>query len=119
MRGHLIDVEFDAVGDRVLVAIVSGEVDSSNAGDLRLAVSDRLPAVASDLVLDLTAVTYLDSSGVEVVFELARGLAERRQRLGVIAPPASGARRVLELCAVESVARLFDARDDALSALRG
>ena len=95
--------DFNHSGD-VVVARFDGEIDSSNASELRRALAARLPSTASVLALDLSGVTYLDSSGIELVFELGRSLAARRQTIRLIVPETAPIRRVLELCAVESVA---------------
>jgi anti-anti-sigma factor len=119
LRQRLLEINFEEAGEDALVAVVSGEIDSSNANDLRLSVADRLATSVTVLVLDLTDVTYLDSSGVESVFELARRLAERRQELRLVAPVGSGTRRVLELCAVGGVAELLSSRADSLADMPG
>ena len=106
MSERLADISFEVVDENRVVAAVVGEIDGSNAGELRRAVADNVPAHADLLVLDLTRTSYVDSAGVELIFELARRLAARRQELGLVAAPGSGVRRVLELCDVTSVARL-------------
>ncbi len=68
------------------VAAVEGEIDGSNAADLRLALSERLPSTASALVLDLSQVRYLDSSGIHLLFDLGRRLAARRQAIRLVVP---------------------------------
>ncbi len=103
MRDRLADFEFEQRDD-VLVATVAGEIDSSNAAELRLALSERLPSASSALVLDLTGVSYLDSSGVHLLFDLGRRLAARRQAIRLVVPGEAPMRRVLELCAIEGVA---------------
>ncbi len=113
MRGRLAEVSFDEVSEETVVATVTGEVDGSNAGELRRAIADRIPATARTLVLDLAETAYVDSTGVELLFELAGRLSARRQTLTVIATPGSGVRRVLELCDISSVAELAGSREDA------
>jgi anti-anti-sigma factor len=103
--------------DGVAVASVEGEIDGSNAAELRLALSERLPSASIGLVLDLSQVTYLDSSGVHLLFELGRRLAARRQSLRLVVPHDAPMRRVLELCAVEAVAPMDEQIDTALEAL--
>ncbi|MFF8726267.1 STAS domain-containing protein [Streptomyces sp. NPDC015171] len=49
---------------------VIGEIDMSNAGSL----ADALAAGSGPLVLDLTAVEYLDSAGLSVLFAHAERL---------------------------------------------
>lgn len=115
MRGGLAGFEVED-RDGVVIAAVAGEIDSSNAVDLRLALSERLPSSAIALVLDLSAVEYLDSSGIQLLFELGRRLSARRQRMRLVVPAGAPMRRVLELTAVDSVAPM-DA--DLETAMRG
>jgi anti-anti-sigma factor len=117
MRDRIAGFEFEQ-HDTVLVAAVDGEIDSSNAAELRLALSERLPSASSALVLDLSDVGYLDSSGIHLLFDLGRRLAARRQALRLIVPEAAPMRRVLELCAIETVAPMDLTLDAALAALK-
>jgi anti-anti-sigma factor len=118
VRDRIAGFEFEQ-RNGVLVATVDGEIDSSNASELRLALSERLPSASSALVLDLSAVTYLDSSGVHLLFELGRRLAARRQAIRLVVPQGAPVRRVLELCAVDGVAPMDHALDESLRALAG
>ena len=117
MRDRIAGFEFEQ-HDAVLVATVDGEIDSSNAAELRLALSERLPSASSALVLDLSDVGYLDSSGIHLLFDLGRRLAARRQALRLIVPDAAPMRRVLELCAIETVAPMDRDLDSSLAALK-
>jgi anti-anti-sigma factor len=116
MRDTIASLDLEAGGE-VLVATVEGEIDSSNAAELRLALSERLPSAASALVLDLSQVTYLDSAGVHLIFELGRRLAARRQAIRLVIGLRSPIRRVLEMCAVEAVAPIDFDREASLGAV--
>ena len=116
MRDRISEVEFDERGG-VLVARLSGEVDRSNAVELGRALGDRLPSSAHGLVLDMSAVSYLDSAGVELLFGLARQLGDRRQRLRLEVPERSPVRRVLEICDIASVAPMASSTDAAADAI--
>lgn len=116
MRERLAELEFDE-RDGILVARVIGEIDGSNASELRLALTDRLPNAAAALVLDLSEVGYLDSAGVQLLFDLGRRLSARRQMIRLVVPPDAPLRRVLELCDVASVAPLDADLEASLSAL--
>ena len=61
---------------------------------------------ALSLVLDLSGVTYLDSSGIRLVFRLSRGLRNRQQDLHLVVPAGSRVRRPLDLSGVDAVARV-------------
>lgn len=103
--------------DGVVIAGLTGEIDSSNAAELKLALSERLPSAATALALDLGGVTYLDSSGIQLLFELGRRLSARRQRLRLVVPDGAPTRRVLDLCAIEAVAPLDRDLETSLRAL--
>ena len=116
MRDRIAGFEFEQ-REAVLVATVEGEIDSSNASELRLALSERLPSTSSALVLDLSAVRYLDSSGIHLLFDLGRRLAARRQAIRLVVPDDAPMKRVLELCAMGTVAPMDRDLERSLQAL--
>ena len=99
----MVRLSFETVGD-VLVGHVEGEIDSVNTDELRAALSERLTRENVGLVIDLTQVTYLDSAGIELLFDLGRRLRTHRQRLRGVAPPDAPMRRVLDLCDITQTA---------------
>ena len=103
MRARLADVGFEQ-RDHVLVVRVEGVVDGSNAADLGVALPERVPNTAFGLVLDLSAATFLDSAGINLLFDLGARLQRRRQELRIVVPQGSPIGRVLELAGVDSVA---------------
>ena len=118
MRDRLAGFEFEQ-REGVLIAAVEGEIDSSIAPELRLALADRLPSASSALVLDLSRVTYLDSAGIQLLFDLGRRLAARRQAMRLVVPDQTPMRRVLDLCAVTHVAPMDPDLESALAGLEG
>ncbi|MEN3533703.1 STAS domain-containing protein [Microbispora sp. ZYX-F-249] len=54
--------------DGTPVLTVSGEIDMSNAGELEAALTDAAGAGGHALLVDLSAVEYLDSAGLTVLF---------------------------------------------------
>jgi anti-anti-sigma factor len=112
----LARLEVQPHGNAVL-AIVEGDIDLSNAADLRHALQDASDPATAGLIADLSRVGYLDSSGVAVLIALARDLASRRQRLAVVAPPESSARRVLEVVRFDRIAGLHTSLDEASAEL--
>ncbi|MQA76600.1 MAG: anti-sigma factor antagonist [Solirubrobacterales bacterium] len=116
MKDRIAEFAFEREGD-VLVAKLAGEIDGSNASELRVALAERFPSAASALVLDLSEVAYLDSAGIQLLFGLGRRLAARRQAIRLVVPEGALVRRVLELCAVEAVAPIDGDLGDSLRAL--
>jgi anti-sigma B factor antagonist len=97
----------------MLVAHLGGEIDMTNAGYVRDELLDSVPNEALVLVIDLHECRYLDSAGIEVLFDLARRLGRRRQKLRLVVPPNSPLVRVLELTEVGTAAPIHDTLDSA------
>jgi anti-sigma B factor antagonist len=97
----------------MLGAHLGGEIDMTNAGYVRDELLDSVPNEALVLVIDLHECRYLDSAGIEVLFDLARRLGRRRQKLRLVVPPNSPLVRVLELTEVGTAAPIHDTLDSA------
>ena len=80
------------------VRIVSavGELDGATACRLRAAVDRALDALPSTVVVDLTAVTFIDSAGIRAVLDRRTVISTLDSRLQVVAP-AEQVRAVFEL----------------------
>jgi anti-sigma B factor antagonist len=57
-------------GDGLVIARIIGDLDLSNLHTVQAALVDAMPNEAHALVVDLTGVNFLDSSGVETLFRL-------------------------------------------------
>jgi anti-anti-sigma factor len=103
--------------DSVPVVHLAGDVDVVQAGRLR----DRLLTLVQNrdagLVLDLTEVRYIDSSGVNMMFELAERLAEGQIKFGVVVPDGGLVERVLRIVDISSVASTHRSVRDAVGAV--
>jgi anti-anti-sigma factor len=101
--------------DASVVARLSGEVDMTNAAYVREELLGAVPNDVLTLVLDLGECRYLDSAAIEVMFDLSRRLARRRQELRLVVPEGSPLGRVLALTDVSSVAPVHASLDSALA----
>lgn len=81
----------------VPVAVLDGEVDLSNADEIRRQLLSAATSADPALVLDLRSLVYLDSAGVRMLFELERLLGDRRQRLHLVTQRGDRVWRVLEI----------------------
>ena len=104
--------------DDVVVGVLSGEIDLSNAMELEVVISDAVPNTARGVVLDVSALTYLDSAGVRLLISLAGKLRWRGQELVLAAPPDSRSRRVLSMAGVGTTIPLEASVSEARSLLR-
>jgi anti-anti-sigma factor len=100
-----------------VVALLAGEIDMTNSTYVRDELLEATPNDVLALVLDVSGCRYLDSAAIEVIFDLARRLGRRRQRLHVALPPESPLRRVLLLTDVPAVAPVHDSLEEALAAV--
>ncbi len=103
----------------VVIAALPEEIDLANARGITSIVAAAVPNEAVALVLDLSGTTYLDSSGVHLIFDLADRLGARQQRLVLAVPETSNVRRVLELVDVTVVAAMEPDLASAKSLARG
>ena len=113
---ELAEIIIEHDGD-VVIAILAGEVDPSNARALGRELTAAVPNDAIGVVLDLTDVQYIDSSGVQLIFELAERLEGRQQRFVVAVPEGAPARRVLEIVALDETATIVPSRTEARAQL--
>jgi anti-anti-sigma factor len=102
--------------DGVVVAAVAGELDLSNSPATGDAIEAALPASARSLVVDFSGLTFLDSSGVAMLFRLVRRLSDHRQQLHVVAPSGEAVGRVLEIVEFDRAAPVYSSLDAAMTA---
>lgn len=102
----------------VWVGALEGEIDVSNA----LHIGDEIVAEVTNeplgLVLDLSGVGYLDSSGVALLFGLVRSLHVRRQRLVLVVPETSPLWRLLKVTKLADVVPIESDRERGKDAAR-
>ncbi|HYT80414.1 MAG TPA: STAS domain-containing protein [Actinomycetota bacterium] len=89
------DLRLDRSDKRMIVRL-SGEIDLSNAGQVKRTIAESISNHVMELVIDLGEVQYLDSAGIAMLFDLARGLGEHEQCLTVVVPSTSLIRRSLQ-----------------------
>jgi anti-sigma B factor antagonist len=97
---RLGDVTFERANG-VLVARLTGELDMSNAEDIGSAVLEATSNDAVGVILDLSAVEYLDSAGIYVVFGMRSRLRARGQSLRLNVPVGSPVAGALRLAGVQ------------------
>ncbi len=107
-----------AVHDEGPVIELTGEVDLSNTDIIRTEIIDVIPHEANGAVLVLNGTTYLDSSGIRLLFELAERLQARRQRLVLVLSAQALVRRVIALTKLDDAVPVVAEIDRALELLR-
>ena len=98
--------------DRVVT--VDGEIDVTSTDFVRQAILD-VAATEDLIVVDLTGVTYADSSTIALMMTMTRDLRAKRCTLRIVAPSGGRPRRVFALTGVEPALSLFETLEDALA----
>lgn len=97
------------------VVLVAGEIDMSTAPDLRGRL-EEIPPGAASVVVDLSEVTFLDSTGLSVLIgtwkRLSNGDHEADLRLVV---DGATIRRVLDVTGLSGVFSVFPSLEEALA----
>ena len=113
----LANIDIADGGDGIVLARIVGDLDLSNLHAVHAAVLDSMPNEAVGLVVDLSGVTFLDSSGVETLYRLQRSLGVRQQRFAVAVPPEAPIRRALELSGAHGEFALCASVPEAIDAV--
>jgi anti-sigma B factor antagonist len=96
----------------------SGELDLAGAAAFRATLNDAVGEADDGLIVDLSDVAFIDSSGLAVILEVDERLHRRRQRLAVVAPRGTAAAMLLTLAGLRRRLKVFDSRA-AASRARG
>jgi anti-anti-sigma factor len=111
---ELIGVQIEQRDD-VVVARLTGELDISVAAQTGRRIAEAVPSSALGVVVDMGELEFMDSSGVSMLFSLARQVGSHRQQLRVVAPPGKPVSRVLEIVEFSRAAPVDADFDSALA----
>lgn len=100
----------------MIVVTARGELDAFLAPDLAEAFSKSVPD--TQLLVDLSKVSFIDSTALGLVTRAIRGLDDY-ERAARIVLPAGSARRIFEITTLDRVLPLSDSREAALEELVG
>jgi anti-anti-sigma factor len=100
-----------------LVARLQGEIDASNAASLEQDIIAAIPNTTAGLVVELSEVEYMDSSGIRMLFVLHNQLEQRGQRLRAVVPDTTPIKHVLDCLGVGTLIPLDAELSAALAQL--
>ena len=110
----LADIHFSE-HERVVVARLTGEIDLSNADSIEGAIVEATPNHALALILDVSALDYLDSAGIHLIYKLREKLRARGQALRLVIPADSPANDALRLAGVSRNIATADSLEAAMA----
>ncbi len=104
--------------DKTVVAVLTGEVDMSNAASVRLELAESVTPEDDALLVDLSELSFIDSAGLHTLIELATVLDERRQRFLLCVPQGSTTERAIMIIGLPRAVSVHSDRAEALEAAR-
>jgi anti-anti-sigma factor len=110
-------IRTEQVAEHGWLISLSGEHDINTTPRLEASIGEAF-AAGSVIAVDLTDTTFIESTTVGALVA-AREHADhdRHDDLVVIAPPGTTSRRVLDLVGADTLFRIYDDRDSAITAI--
>jgi anti-anti-sigma factor len=91
----------ESIQEPIIVAL-DGELEIASVEDIRTALFDAAEAGSGRLVVDLSDISFIDSSGLGAVVEMHDRMQREQRRLTVVAPRGSSAALVMTLTGLRS-----------------
>lgn len=99
--------------DGTLIVALNGEVDLNRAQEVRRTLLGCV-ARGLDILVELSGVTYIDSSGIASLVEALQEAGKKGLRLGLVSV-SQDARKVFELARLDKVFAIHPDLDTALA----
>lgn len=100
------------------VVLYKGEIDLSNSDEVMRAALKTFADLTGPVLLDLSQVTYIDSSGINVFFNLSRRLQVSGRDLRLVIPHHSRLHRLVDLTRLDSVSKISSTLGEAVKEAR-
>lgn len=103
MTGAIVDASADNGSVRIRL---TGEIDRANVAGVRQQIRAAISGQPTAMSVDLTNVNYINSTGKQLLCDLASCLQESHIVLELVVPFDSPTRRLIELSGLQSLAAL-------------
>jgi anti-sigma B factor antagonist len=118
MRGDgAFGITHEALDGSGVMVHVQGELDLASAPSLKWALTDLLQTGVQRMVLDLSRVSFIDSTALSVLVGVQRALPQEG-RIAIAAATAEVC-NILELTGLDATFEMLPSVEDALSWVRG
>jgi anti-sigma B factor antagonist len=101
--------------DGVELLLVEGEIDIATAPRLLGALNEVVPEALKSLIVDLTSVAFMDSTGLALLINASRRMTRQSKGFAVICPPGP-LLRVFELTDMVDTLNVRADRESATAA---
>ena len=100
--------------DKLLVAVLSGELDHHSAESVRVKLDNKLEELGEiNLLFDFSGVNFMDSSGIGVVIGRYKKISEYGGKVGIISLRPE-IKRIFEMGGLFRIIKEYRSVEDAL-----
>lgn len=99
---------------RVVVVTPQERIDAANAPELRQPLLELIDGGASNFVIDLSEVPFMDSSGMALLVSVLKRSRQAGGDVKLVWPKVEAARRILNLTKFDRVFDVTDTAEDAI-----
>lgn len=111
-----IKLDLEEISD-IPVVKVTGEIDVSTAPEFKSVINKAVIACATDLIVDLTDVSYMDSSGFGTLLGATKRIRPRGGTVTLVGcNPAI--ERMLKITRLDTIFGMFPRVDDAVQSIQ-
>lgn len=112
-RGPGLHIAVEQPSAGLIVVSPAGELDLSNGESFEEAISDARAKEPATLVLDLTGLTFMDSSGLRILLDTWNEAKLAERGLTLVVPKEGLVRRILEISGCDGILPIVDRLDEA------
>lgn len=115
---YIVDEVAGAGDGDVLVLLAGGELDYAAAPQLRERLGGHSDAAGRRVMLDLSLVTFIDSTAIGVIVAAGTGLQESGGSLAIVcAEENTRVLRIFDIAGVSNLLDVYFSREEAFSAI--
>ena len=111
-----MEIAFDKIGSIAVAAVPVDELDASNAGEFKRDIGPVLQA-NTKLVLDLSRLRFVDSSGLGAILSCLRQLSAKSGDLKLCGM-SKQVRALFELVRMHRIFDIYGTREEAVNAFQ-
>ncbi|MDR2609911.1 MAG: STAS domain-containing protein [Clostridiales Family XIII bacterium] len=98
---YAIKKDYDSQRDKWLV-VLTGEIDISNAAGLKQELSDAYGEHAADMDVDISGISYIDSTGLGIIISLYGKMRESGNKIKLL-NPRDNVKKLLKITQLDKV----------------
>lgn len=110
-----METKIDTV-DKVVVVRASGEIDLNNSPQFRGVLKDALKTDKINIAIDLTNVSYMDSSGLATLVEALQKVKKTERKLALFSLTTT-VKNIFSISRLDEIFPIYSSESEALKEL--